>query len=246
MKARNFLVNTAGASLLLVLVACGGTGVSSESEFKGAYKAPYTNSLAADGNVEIVIDAANNASIKVIDTTGTYSGNGTVSAAGQLNATVTNGIRTVDVSSLFVNAGGSTSGDVDLNAPASGVSLGWTASGDAKFLASTIGGVYNGDYSGNVTGDVTGTMTVDANADGSVQVTVTSAGGVYAGSGNISNLGTLNIFLNGSGAASGKTLSFKGTFWLTGIFLHNTKHFDGSYTISAGGSGSGDFTSATL
>lgn len=245
MKAPNFIVATTATAFFLVLFGCGGAGTSTSSEFKGAYKAPYTNSLSTDGSVEIFVDADSSADIKVVDDTGTYSGSGTVSTSGQLNTTVTNGVRTVNVSSLFAETSGSMTADVDLSAAASGASAAWNASGTASFLAPTIGAVYNGDYNGTLTGTVNGTLAVDVNSDGTANVTVTTATGVYSGNGTITTLGSLNVFLNGSGAATGKTLSFKGTFSLLGVVISNLKHFNGSYTISAGGSGSGNFSASS-
>jgi hypothetical protein len=227
------------------LSGCGGSGVAAVSQFKGAFKAPYTSSLATAGTYEVVVADDATVGVKVVDNTGTYSGVGNIASSGQLNTTLSNGIRSINVASFFSTVAGPMGATLEITAAADGADPAWTATGTATYLAPTIGVVYAGTYSGTTTGDVAGTMAVTAGTDGSVQVNVNSATGTYTGNGNINNLGNLNLFLTGSGLATGKTISFKGSFSLTGTVITNLKRFEGSYTISAGGTGSGNFASTS-
>lgn len=227
------------------LSGCGGSGVAAVSQFKGAFKAPYTSSLATAGTYEVVVADDATVGVKVVDNTGTYSGFGNIASSGQLNVTLTNGIRSINVASFFSRVAGPMGATLEVTAAADGANPAWNATGTATYLAPTLGVVYAGSYSGSTTGDVAGTVAVGVASDGSVNVTVNTVAGNYAGSGNINNLGNLNLFLTGSGLATGKTLSFKGSFSLNGTVITNLKRFDGAYTISAGGTGSGDFTSTS-
>lgn len=228
------------------LSGCGGSGTGATvSKFKGAFKAPYTSSLATAGTYEVVVADDATVGVKVVDNTGTYSGTGSIASSGQLNITLSNGLRSINVASFFSTVGGPMGATLEINAAASGANPAWTATGTASYLAPTLGIVYAGTYSGSTTGDVSGTMAATVASDGTVQVNLSTVAGAYSGSGNINNLGNLNVFLNGSGLANGKTLSFKGSFSLTGTVITNLKRFEGAYTISAGGTGSGDFTSTS-
>lgn len=176
------------ALIAIFACGCGGSGSSNNNQFAGAYRSDFTRLIAPDTALLIVVGNNGDTTVVISDDFGVlYSGTGTTTDQGDLNATLAlRGLSgTVTVSGTF--DGFSDTVDVDLSG---GLNDSVTASKFASANESPVAGSFSGSY----TGDEDGTFEAFVSFNGNVSGTVHSPfDGNVSLSGHVNEDGTITF-----------------------------------------------------
>jgi hypothetical protein len=199
--------------------------------FAGTYAANYTG-LGTTNSLTVAVQTDGNASVVLKDATaGLFTGSGTVTADGALNATAmnTNSALAVQVSGQFTNQSGLITVDGSANGDVSVPT--WTGQRIAGIGINAFAGNWSGNWSGP---DSAGTWTGVLSNDG-----ILTGVALNTGCGQMPVVGTISLtglgYLQGAGTAScpHTKASWQGVFFLQG----NEPLAEGTWTSTDGGAG---------